>query len=229
MIFVVEDDQGIRELEGYALEQAGYEVQGFEEGGAFFAALAETVPQLVLLDVMLPGEDGYAILKRLRQNSRMQNVPVLMITARDTEMDKVRGLDGGADDYMVKPFGVMEMLSRVKALLRRAGAASAKSEQTAGRLRVDGEQRKIYAGEREIPLTYMEFELLRYLIVNRGIALSRERLLDGVWGMDYAGDGRTVDVHMRSLRVKLRELSGYIQTVRGVGYRLEENDGQENL
>lgn len=229
MIYVVEDDQGIRELESYALSQAGYEVRSFEDGGAFFAAVEELTPQLVLLDVMLPGEDGYAILNRLKQDRRTEDVPVLMVTARDAEIDKVRGLDGGADDYMVKPFGVMELLSRVRAILRRTARTAPQAELAVGRLKLDAGQRKVYAAAREVNLTYMEFELLRYLMQNHGIALSRERLLDGVWGMDYVGDGRTVDVHMRSLRVKLGELSGYIQTVRGVGYRLEDNDGQENI
>lgn len=229
MIYIVEDDTGIRELEAYALRQAGYEARAFEDGGAFFRALEQALPQLVLLDVMLPGEDGYAILRRIRQNPRTRRLPVVMVTAKDAEMDKVRGLDGGADDYVVKPFGVMELLSRVKAVLRRAGGDSAPEALACGGLRLDPQRRKAYANGAEVALTYMEFELLHCLMTNRGIALSREKLLDAVWGLEYTGDTRTVDVHMRSLRVKLGDASACLQTVRGVGYRLEDDDAQKNL
>ncbi|MDD3334544.1 MAG: response regulator transcription factor [Eubacteriales bacterium] len=229
MIYVVEDDQGIRELESYALRQAGYEVDSFEEGASFFAALEKKLPRLVLLDVMLPGDDGFAILKKLKENSRFMDIPVLMVTAKDMEMDKVRGLDGGADDYVVKPFGVMELLSRVKAVLRRSAGKQETEELCIGGLRLDDSRRKVLVENHEISLTYMEYELLHFLMLNRGMALSRERLLDAVWGMDYVGDTRTVDVHVRALRVKLGALCGYLQTVRGVGYRMEEFDGKENI
>lgn len=230
MIYVVEDDSGIRELECYALKQAGFEARGFEEGEAFLEAVRVQLPKLVLLDVMLPGEDGNRLLARLRQDPRTRRLPVIMVTARGEEMDKVQGLDGGADDYIVKPFGVMELLSRVRAVIRRAGdEQSPQTELAVGDLRMDVARHRVFANGRDVTLTHMEFELLRYLLINRGIALTRERLLDAVWGVDYPGDTRTVDVHMRTLRVKLGEASRCLQTVRGVGYRLEDADAEENL
>lgn len=230
MIYVVEDDPGIRELECYALKQAGFEACGFEEGEAFLEAVRVQLPQLVLLDVMLPGEDGNRLLARLRQDPRTRRLPVIMVTARGEEMDKVQGLDGGADDYIVKPFGVMELLSRVRAVIRRAGdEQSPQTELAVGDLRMDVARHRVFVKGRDVTLTHMEFELLRYLLINRGIALTRERLLDAVWGVDYPGDTRTVDVHMRTLRVKLGEASRCLQTVRGVGYRLEDADAEENL
>lgn len=230
MIYVVEDDSGIRELECYALKQAGFEARGFEEGEAFLEAVRVQLPKLVLLDVMLPGEDGNRLLARLRQDPRTRRLPVIMVTARGEEMDKVQGLDGGADDYIVKPFGVMELLSRVRAVIRRAGdEQSPQTELAVGDLRMDVARHRVFANGRDVTLTHMEFELLRYLLINRGIALTRERLLDAVWGVDYPGDTRTVDVHMRTLRVKLGEASRCLQTVRGVGYRLEDVDAEENL
>ncbi len=230
MIYVVEDDPGIRELECYALKQAGFEARGFEEGEAFLEAVRVQLPKLVLLDVMLPGEDGNRLLARLRQDPRTRRLPVIMVTARGEEMDKVQGLDGGADDYIVKPFGVMELLSRVRAVIRRAGdEQSPQTELAVGDLRMDVARHRVFVKGRDVTLTHMEFELLRYLLINRGIALTRERLLDAVWGVDYPGDTRTVDVHMRTLRVKLGEASRCLQTVRGVGYRLEDADAEENL
>lgn len=229
MIYVVEDDQSIRELECYALKQAGFECRGFEEGGAFLAALHVQLPELVLLDVMLPGEDGNALLARIRQDPRTRRLPVVMVTARGEELDKVQSLDAGADDYLVKPFGVMELMSRVKAVLRRTQADMPQSELRCGELCMDVVRHKVFVGDKSVTLTHMEFELLGCLLQNRGIALTRERLLDVVWGMDYVGDTRTVDVHMRTLRVKLGEASRFLQTVRGVGYRLEADDAEENF
>ena len=230
MIYVVEDDPGIRELECYALKQAGFEARGFEEGQSFLEAVRVQLPKLVLLDVMLPGEDGNRLLARLRQDPRTRRLPVIMVTARGEEMDKVQGLDGGADDYIVKPFGVMELLSRVRAVIRRAGdEQSPQTELAVGDLRMDVARHRVFVKGRDVTLTHMEFELLRYLLINRGIALTRERLLDAVWGVDYPGDTRTVDVHMHTLRVKLGEASRCLQTVRGVGYRLEDADAEENL
>ena len=200
MIYVIEDDPGIRELECYALRQAGFEARGFEEGQSFLEAVRVQLPQ-----------------------------PVIMVTARGEEMDKVQGLDGGADDYIVKPFGVMELLSRVRAVLRRAKDEQPQDELAVGDLRMDVARHRVFADGRDVTLTHMEFELLRYLLINRGIALTRERLLDAVWGVDYPGDTRTVDVHMRTLRVKLGQASRYLQTVRGVGYRLEDVDAETNL
>lgn len=229
MIYVVEDDQSIRELECYALRQAGFETRGFEEGRAFWAAFRAQPPELALLDVMLPGEDGYALLARLRRDPLARRLPVIMVTAKGEEMDRVQGLDGGAEDYIVKPFGVLELISRVKAVLRRALAEEPRTELVCGGVRMDAARHKVFADGVGVALTHMEFELLRYLMLNQGIALSRERLLDTVWGVDYMGDTRTVDVHMRALRVKLGGQSRLLQTVRGVGYRMEAEDAEENL
>ena len=229
MIYIVEDDASIRELEQYALQSNGYEVQGFESAEPFWQAMRTAEPELVILDVMLPGEDGNRLLARLRQDPRTRRLPVIMVTARGEEMDKVQGLDGGADDYIVKPFGVMELLSRVRAVLRRSKEEQPQDELAVGHLRMDVARHRVFADGRDVTLTHMEFELLRYLLINRGIALTRERLLDAVWGVDYPGDTRTVDVHMRTLRVKLGQASRYLQTVRGVGYRLEDVDAETNL
>ena len=230
MIYCVEDDAGIRELVVYTLQNTGLEARGFSDGGALFEALRTDKPQLILLDIMLPGEDGNRLLARLRQDPRTRRLPVIMVTARGEEMDKVQGLDSGADDYIVKPFGVMELLSRVRAVIRRAGdEQSPQTELAVGDLRMDVARHRVFVKGRDVTLTHMEFELLRYLLINRGIALTRERLLDAVWGVDYPGDTRTVDVHMRTLRVKLGEASRCLQTVRGVGYRLEDADAEENL
>lgn len=221
MIYIVEDDRSIRDLECYALSHAGYDVRGFETGKQLLSALEEMMPELLLLDVMLPGDDGHAILKKLRQDPRTRKLPVIMVTAKGEEMDKVQGLDGGADDYVVKPFGVMELLSRVKALLRRMEPDEKPVLLTAGNIMMDVNRHKVTADGRSIPLTHMEFQLLRYLLENQGIVRSREKLLNAVWSMDYLGDTRTVDVHIRMLRQKLGQSGGLIATVRGVGYRLE--------
>lgn len=221
MIFIVEDDAGIRELECYALAQAGFEARGFESGEALFDALKRERPQLILLDVMLPHEDGNRILSRLRRDGRTSALPVMMVTAKGQEWDKVQSLDGGADDYLVKPFGVMELISRVKALLRRSQRIQTQ-ELSCGPVRLDVQRHRVFVEESEVTLTRMEFELLRYLLENRGIAMTREKLLNAVWGLDYLGDSRTVDVHMRTLRAKLGRGGDVIHTLRGVGYRLEE-------
>ncbi len=229
MIYIVEDDRSIRELECYALTQAGFETVGFENGADFHVALQTRIPRMVLLDVMLPNEDGYAILKRLRSDYRTKDLPVVMVTAKGDEMDKVQALDGGADDYIVKPFGVMELISRVKAVLRRSQKEETDKVLCIDRLTMDIPRHKVMVDGNEVSLTHMEFELLRYLMLNHGIALSREQLLDGVWGIHYVGDTRTVDVHMRSLRVKLGDMSVLLQTVRGVGYRMEAHDAKKGL
>lgn len=229
MIYVVEDDLSIQELECYVLKQAGFEVQGFDNGKDFLIATARKIPQLVLLDVMLPGDDGHVLLKKLRGNPQTRRVPIVMVTAKGEEFDKVQGLDGGADDYIVKPFGVMELISRVKAVLRRSQVEEPQTELVCGDLHMDTERHKVFAKDKSVALTYMEFELLEYLMRNQGIALTRERLLDTVWGMNYLGDTRTVDVHMRTLRVKLGEVKKYLQTVRGVGYRMEVEDAKEDI
>ena len=222
MIHVVEDDAGVRELELYTLRTAGYEAAGFGEPAEFRRALQESLPDLVILDVMLPGEDGMSLLRSLRQDARTRRVPVILVTARDAEMDKVNGLDAGADDYLTKPFGVMELLARVRALLRRSGEEKAEDVLTHGPIVLDRLRHRVTAEGAEVVLTHMEFELLAFLMAHPGQALTREVLLDDVWGMAYAGDTRTVDVHIRTLRQKLGSSGSLIATVRGVGYRLED-------
>ena len=210
MIYYLEDDEQIRNLALYTLEQTGHATRGFSRASEMDVALATEVPDLFLLDVMLPDEDGISVLKRLRADSRTANVPIMMLTAKSTEFDTVCGLDAGADDYLAKPFGMMELISRVNALLRRHERV-ARYQVTA-----DGE---------EVQLTHKEFEMLRYLMENRGIVVSRDLLLDRVWGYSIAGETRTVDAHVQTLRKKLSEVcpeaSTYIETVRGVGYRLK--------
>ena len=222
MIHVVEDDAGVRELELYALRQAGFEAEGFAEPSAFRDALKTTLPDAVILDVMLPGEDGISILRSLRRETRTRRLPVILVTARDAEMDKVRGLDEGADDYLTKPFGVMELLARVRALLRRSGEGAPEECLTLGDVTLDRARHRVTAGGAEVVLTHMEFELLAFLMAHAGKAVTREVLLDDVWGIAYAGDTRTVDVHIRTLRQKLGPSGSMIATVRGVGYRMEE-------
>ena len=222
MIYSVEDDAAIRELIVYALRQAGYEAEGFEEGGAFRRALERKTPELVLLDLMLPGEDGLSLLRFLRQNPATRETPVILLTARGTEMDKVVGLDTGADDYVVKPFGVMELLSRVKAVLRRSPKQETAHVLTAANVTLDPSRRQVTVDGESITLTRKEFDLLETLMRNRGLVMTREKLLDTVWGIDFSGDTRTVDVHMGTLRQKLGAGAALLQTVRGVGYRMED-------
>ncbi len=221
-VFIVEDDDSIREMLAYALNSAGFEAEGFIDGDAFFAALRGGAPAMVLLDIMLPGEDGLSILKRLRSPGGHAPVPVIMLTAKGSEIDRIRGLDLGADDYIVKPFSVMEVISRVRAVLRRAGSGKGEADE----LRIGGvtlfaERRSVFAGGSEVILTYKEFELLHYMMINRGIVLSRDRLLTHVWGFDYNGESRTVDMHIKTLRQKLGESGEVIRTVRNVGYKID--------
>lgn len=223
MIYILEDDVNIREMESYALSSAGYEVTGFENGAAFMQACAKTVPELVILDVMLPDEDGLSILRRMRADAQLQDVPVMMVTARSTELDRVKGLDGGADDYLVKPFGVMEFLSRVKALLRRVRRVPAQAEETlcCACVEMNIARRIVRVEGKDVTLTFKEFELLRCLMSNLSHVLSRETLMDKVWGFDYEGESRTVDMHVKTLRQKLGEAGAMIKTVRNVGYKME--------
>ncbi len=221
MIYIVEDDSSVLELELYALRQAGYEVQGFSEGGAFREALREHTPSLVMLDVMLPGEDGMSLLRWMRTQDRLRQVPIIMVTAKGSELDKVQGLDSGADDYLTKPFGVMELLARIRALIRRTAPSEQESYQL-GLIRLDCGSHRVFVDGQLVSLTHMEFELLRFLMAHAGQAVTRELLLDDVWGLSYAGDTRTVDVHIRTLRQKLGAAGDQIATVRGVGYRMEE-------
>jgi len=222
VIYSVEDDPAIRELVLYTLRQAGYEAEGFAEGRSFLEACKTRVPQLVLLDQMLPGLDGTRLLQRLRAEERTRRVPVIMLTARDAEIDKVRSLDLGADDYVVKPFGVMELLSRVRAVLRRAGAQEAAGPLRAGPVLLDAARQEVSVQGEMVQLTNKEFRLLQFLMENPGLVFTREQLLSKVWDTDYAGDTRTVDMHVRTLRVKLGAAAALIETRRGVGYRLAD-------
>ncbi len=221
MIFCVEDDSAARQLMIYTLHSAGFQARGFSESGAFFRALEEEMPQLAILDIMLPGEDGIAILKRLRTATATAGLPVIMATAKGTEYDKVVGLDLGADDYLAKPFGMMEMVSRVKALLRRTGHSAERGILRAGRLELDTGRHTVHVGGERVALTLKEYELLQLFMGNPGMVFTRDRLLQSVWGADYVGETRTVDVHIGTLRAKLLDCGDYIETVRGVGYRLE--------
>lgn len=220
-IYLIEDDESIRELVLYALESAGYAVRGFADGGQFWQALAEgETPGLILLDIMLPGEDGLTILRRLKASARLSDTPVIMLTAKAAEYDKVRGLDLGADDYVTKPFGVMELLSRVRAVLRRARPDAAATLCRCGGITLDAGRRVVTANGEAVTLTFKEFELLAYLMKNEGIVLSREKIMERVWGFDYEGESRTVDMHIKSLRQKLGPCGELIRTVRGVGYKI---------
>jgi two-component system alkaline phosphatase synthesis response regulator PhoP len=219
MIYYVEDDKNIRDLVVYTLKQTGLAARGFAYAEEFDRACEEQMPTLVLLDIMLPHEDGLSILKRLKTDLRTCGLPVIMVTAKGTEYDTVIGLDTGADDYITKPFGMMELVARVKALLRRTTSQNASDKLIAGELTLDVKKRSVTVDGEKIVLTFREFELLRYLMENQGIAFDRERLLQTVWGYDYDGGSRTVDVHIQTLRQKLDHCGALIETVRGVGYR----------
>lgn len=219
MIYSVEDDQSIRELVVYALRHSGYEAEGFEEGGAFQQALQKRLPDLVLLDQMLPGKDGETLLKEMRADARTGRIPVIMLTAKGGEMDKVMALDSGADDYIVKPFSVMELLSRVRAVLRRAAPESSTGILKLRTVEMDVDRHVVLSDGENVQLTNKEFELLRFLMENPGLVFSREKLLNRVWDVSYVGDTRTVDAHVRSLRQKLGDNAVIIETVRSVGYK----------
>lgn len=224
MIFCVEDDGNIRDLVIYTLETTGMKAKGFEGGKSFFKALEDEIPELVLLDIMLPGEDGMAILKKLKASKRTKNIPVIMLTAKGTEFDKVMGLDAGADDFVVKPFGMMELLSRIKAVLRRTQKIENTEDYQFGSIRMDTQKHRVFVNDEEVSLTLKEYDLLKYLLKNSNIVLSRDQLLEKIWGYDFDGETRTVDVHVRTLRQKLGEAGDYIETVRGVGYRIGEKN-----
>ena len=222
MIYCVEDDSAIRDIEVYALRSTGFEAEGLENGEQLFEAIAKRVPELIILDVMLPGEDGLEILKRIRFSALTRSVPVIMATARGEEYDKITGLDSGADDYLVKPFGMMEMVSRVRAVLRRSGGGeSTQKLLTLGSLALDPASHTVTVNGQAVTLTLKEFEILRTMLAKPGVVFTRDRLLSEVWGTDYDGETRTVDVHIRTLRQKLGDAGALIGTVRGVGYRME--------
>lgn len=218
MIYLLEDDDSIRELVIYTLGSQGMEARGFARPSAFWEAMGEQTPSLVLLDIMLPEEDGISVLKRLRSSAHTARLPIIMLTAKGTEYDKVLGLDAGADDYVTKPFGMMELLSRIRALLRRTARDDALHR--CGQLTVDPGSHTVLVGDREVALTQKEFEVLCLLLKNKGQVLSRERLIEDVWGYAFTGESRTVDVHVRTLRQKLGEAGACIETVRGYGYKI---------
>ena len=220
MIYCVEDERNIRELLVYTLGTTGFEAKGIRDGKELRKALKEEIPQLILLDIMLPGEDGYSILEKLKSNQETRDIPVIMVTAKEAEYDKVRALDSGADDYITKPFGMMDFIERVKAVLRRAAKQAGKKEYTYKGLTIHVDRHQVFDRERAVELTLKEFELLRYLMENQGIVLSRDQILEKIWGYEYAGETRTVDVHIRTLRQKLGDSGFLIETVRGVGYRI---------
>jgi len=220
LIYCVEDEKNIRELVVYALNSSDFRAEGFEDGEAFREGVKKAMPDLVLLDIMLPGEDGMSILAELRQSKETRQLPVILLTAKGSEFDKVQGLDAGADDYVAKPFGVMELLSRVRAVLRRSRLDLEQPVLQVGKILMNQEERRVLADGRELQLTFKEFELLRFLMENENMVLSRDKLLDIVWGYDSEVETRTVDVHIRSLRQKLGELGELIETIRNVGYRI---------
>jgi len=221
MIWCVDDDSTIREIEVYTLEQTGFGARGFADGVSLFEALKTEIPDLIILDIMMPGMDGLEVLGRLRSREEYKNIPVIMATAKGTEMDKIGGLNSGADDYLVKPFGVMEMVARVNAVLRRSTKGTVSSDITVGRITVKEKEHMVFAEGEKVELTHKEFEILRLFVHSPNIVFSRDRIMGKVWGTDYIGETRTVDMHIKTLRQKLGGAGGQIKTVIGVGYRLE--------
>ena len=224
MIFCVEDDSNIRDLVVYTLETTGFKARGFEDGKEFLEALALETPELVLMDIMLPGEDGIELLKRLKASPKTRDIPVIMVTAKGAEYDKVKGLDLGADDYVTKPFGMMELISRIKAVLRRSQKGSNELQDIikVGDIEIDTKKYEVTAAGEIVNMTLKEYELLKRLMKNSNIVMTRDLLLEEIWGYDFDGETRTVDVHVRTLRQKLGKSGERIETVRGVGYRMRE-------
>lgn len=230
MIYCVEDEHSIRELIVYTLRQSGFEAEGFTDSEAFYAALKDCKPELIILDIMLPGKDGLQVLKELKSSSEYKDIPVIMATAKTTEFDKITGLDSGADDYLSKPFGMMEMVSRVKAVLRRSNVSKVSDTVTYKDIMINTAKHTVKYRDQLLNLTLKEYELLLLLCENPGIVFSRDRLMDRIWGSDYLGESRTIDVHIGTLRNKLQERGDDIRTVHGVGYYLrEENDGKQDI
>lgn len=220
LIYIVEDDTAIKELECYALINSEFSVQGFERGKELFDALTMRIPALILLDIMLPDEDGVHILKKIRNTMAYRDIPVIMVTAKTTEIDAVKGLDMGADDYITKPFGVMELVSRVKAVLRRTQKAEHQQILIYKNIVIDEAQHKVFVDDEEIELTYKEYEVLKLLIINKGIVLTRDKIMESIWGYDFEQGNRTVDVHIQSLRKKVKSAGVHIKTIRNVGYKV---------
>ncbi|NLL93988.1 MAG: response regulator transcription factor [Clostridiales bacterium] len=231
MVYIVEDDGNIRQLVEYTFNKMNMEAKGFENAGAFWRAMEEATPDIVLLDIMLPDEDGLSILKKIRSNSKIQGLPVIMLTAKGSEYDKVSGLNMGADDYVPKPFGIMELVARVNALLRRVGnqkmITNTCKEFTVGDLYVNVDKHIVKAAGTKVVLTLKEFELLVLLFENKNMVLTRDKILESIWGYNFDGETRTVDVHVRTLRQKLGECGNYINTIRGIGYKISE-DGADS-
>lgn len=220
MIYIVEDDVNIRQMESYALKNSGFEIKELANAAEFWAACEEQLPELLILDIMLPGEDGFSILKKLRATGRTKDLPVIMVTAKSSELDAVRGLDEGADDYIAKPFGIIEFVARVKGVLRRV-KKTLPTRLTSGDILLDDDKHQVFAAEHQLSLTFKEYELLKFLLQNCGIVLSRERIMDKVWGVDFEGESRTVDMHIKTLRQKLGDSGALIKTVRNVGYKID--------
>lgn len=218
LIYIVEDDRSILEIEEFALKNSGYRVMGFQEAKKFYTALKTQLPDLVLLDIMLPDEDGLTILGKIRNSEDTRKLPVIMVTAKTTEIDKVKGLDMGADDYMTKPFGVMELISRVKALLRRTIPQEADLSLSFGGIEMDERRHQVTVNGELCELTYKEYELLKLFLSNTGIVITRDKILDKIWGTDFIGESRTIDMHVKNLRKKLGGEGSLIKTVRNVGY-----------
>ena len=219
-VLVVDDEKLIVKGIRFSLEQDGMEVDCAYDGEEALKMATENAYDMILLDIMLPGQDGYSILEKLKKDPKTRDIPVIMVTAKEAEYDKVRGLDSGADDYITKPFGMMEFISRVKAVLRRSKKQMKDTLLSCGNLSIDVERHQVLDGERQVELTYKEFEMLRYLMENQGIVLTRDKLLEHIWGYDFDGETRTVDVHIRTLRQKLEGSGALIETIRGVGYRI---------
>lgn len=220
LIYIVEDDTAIKELESYALINSEFSVEGFERGKELFDALTKKIPALILLDIMLPDEDGIHILKKIRSTTAYRDIPIIMVTAKTTEIDAVKGLDMGADDYITKPFGVMELVSRVKAVLRRTQKAEHQQILIYKNIVIDEAQHKVFVDDEEIELTYKEYEVLKLLIINKGIVLTRDKIMETIWGYDFEQGNRTVDVHIQSLRKKIKDAGVHIKTIRNVGYKV---------
>ena len=221
LIYIVEDDTNIREIESFALKNSGYQIQDFGNAKEFYRAVKEKKPDLALLDIMLPDEDGMEILQKLRKNPETKRLPIIMVTAKATELDRVKGLDLGADDYIIKPFGVMELISRVKAVLRRSMGEIQEKILKVDEILMDDERHQVYVSDKPCELTFKEYELLRLLMQNRGIVLSRDVIMDRIWDMNCDVESRTLDVHLKTLRAKLGDSARHIKTIRNVGYRME--------
>lgn len=221
LIYIVEDDKNIQEIEAYALRGNGYEVCCFDDAAAFDKVITSVIPDLILLDIMLPGEDGLSVLKRLRSDKTTEKIPLILVTAKSSEIDKVKGLDSGSDDYITKPFGVMELMSRVRAVLRRVAPVSEEITLSYKNITLDQDRRVCLVNDIPVELTYKEYELLRLFLSNSGIVLTRDLIMESVWESDFAGESRTVDMHIKTLRKKLMDAGSLIITVRNVGYKLE--------